>query len=341
MRKIAVEEHFITYEYLEYLRSRKGYPRREIVGNKKQPKYENIWYSPSCCYTMTNPDNINKPMMDIGNMRIGEMDSAGIDMQMLSLTAPGVETLNIADGIKWAKLINNDISQKIKENKERFAGLASLPFQDPEAAADELERAVKYLGLRGAMVNSNIKGEYLDNKKYWIIFEKAEKLEIPIYLHPKEPSPDMVKPFTAYPTLWSALWGFGAEAGLHVMRLICSGIFDQFPKLKFIIGHMGEALPFWIWRIDKHWQATPMAKTLSKKPGQYLKDNFYITTSGMFSIPPFLCSYLTLGASNILFAVDYPYESSKMAVSFIEAAPICDADKEQILHTNAEKLLRL
>jgi 2,3-dihydroxybenzoate decarboxylase len=341
MKRIAVEEHFITAGYLEFLRTKEGFPNRKLIINKGQGAIEELWYSPSCCFTMNRPDDVNKFMLDLGETRIKEMDSAGIDMQLLSLTGPGVENLDPDDGIEWSKRINDELAVAVRKHPDRFAGLAALPFQRPEAAAEELERAVKHLGLRGTMINSNVGGEYLDLEKYWVIFEMAEKLDVPIYLHPKEPSPEIVGPYTAYNALWAAMWGYGAEAGLHIMRLICSGVFDRFPGLKFIIGHMGEALPFWIWRIDKHWQATTMATECKKKPSQYLKDNFYITTSGMFSIPPLLCSYLTLGAASILFAVDYPYESSKMAVEFMETAPICDTDKERILHINAEQLLGL
>ena len=180
------------------------------------------------------------------------MDKTGICMQVLSLTLPGVETLETADGKIWAKKINDHLAKTVKEYPDRFIGLASLPLQEPDFAAKELERAIKDNGLKGAVINSNVQGEYLDNKKYWVIFERAEKLGVPIYLHPKEPSPDMLKPFTTYPTLWAAFWGYGVEIGLHVIRLLCSGVFDEFPRLKIIIGHMGEALPFWMWRLDKH-----------------------------------------------------------------------------------------
>ncbi|OGO17795.1 MAG: hypothetical protein A2Z15_05090 [Chloroflexi bacterium RBG_16_50_11] len=289
-------------------------------------------------------NDINGPdrfLTELGDKRLREMDKAGITMQVLSLTAPGVEAFSSADGITWAKRINDDLSTTVMKYPERFAGFASLPLQEPEAAADELQRAVKKLGLKGALVNSHVRGEYLDNPKFWVVFEKAEKLGVPIYIHPKEPSPDMLKPYLAYPGLWSALWGYGAEAGLHAIRLICSGLFDKYPNLKIIIGHMGEALPFWTWRLDRQWQHTPMAKILSKKPSQYIKENFLITTSGVFSVPALLCAYLTLGAENILFAVDFPYESNETAVQFIKDAPINDSEKEKIFHLNAEKVLGL
>lgn len=340
MKIIAIEEHFITCEHLNYLRSRKDFPKREIAEDEKHNKIEKIWYSPECCF-VTNPEGPDRLLPELGSERLKEMDKAGISMQILSLTAPGVENFNAEDGKIWARRTNDELAAAVKKHPDRFAGLAALPFQAPEAAADELERAVSELGLKGAMVNSNIQGEYLDDPKFWVIFEKAEKLGVPIYIHPREPSPAMIKPYLAYPGLWTALLGYGAEVSLHAMRLICSGVFDRYPGLNIVIGHMGEALPFWLWRLDRQWLHTPMAKKLSKKPSEYIKDNFRITTSGMFSIPPFLCSYLTLGADNILFAVDFPYESSETAVNFIQAAPISDRDKEKICHLNAEKLLGL
>jgi 5-carboxyvanillate decarboxylase len=340
MRRIAVEEHFITAGYLAYLRGKRGFPRRVLMEQDGGPA-EQLWYTSKCCFTMPNPDAVNKYMIGFGETRLEEMDAAGIDVQVLSLTAPGVETLTDKAGIKWAQRTNDEIALAIKEHPGRYAGFAAIPFQAPSAAADELDRAVKDLGLCGAMINSNVRGQYLDEKKFWPVFEKAEELGVPIYLHPKEPSPDMIKPFMAYPVLWSALWGFGAEAGLHVMRLICSGVFDKYPQLKIIIGHMGEGFPYWMWRLDKHWKPTPMAKKLARKPSEYLRENFYMTTSGMFYEPALMCAYQAMGADNMLFAVDYPYESSKEATQFLDSAPIPESDKQKIYHLNAEKLLGL
>jgi len=171
--------------------------------------------------------------------------------------------------------------------------------------------------------------------------EMAEKLGVPIYLHPRIPSPDMVKPYLSYPVLSTAMWGYGAEVSLHALRLICSGVFDQFPKLTIILGHMGEALPYWLWRLDSRWQIGGGANKLKKLPSEYIKDNFFITTSGMFWQPPLICACSALGADRILFAVDYPMEPNKEAVQFMEEAPICDSDKEKICHLNTEKLLML
>ncbi|MFC1871335.1 amidohydrolase family protein [Chloroflexota bacterium] len=344
MKKIAIEEHFYTEGYLDFLRSNKGYPRLEVVENEE---HQSIWrwYDSSDSYKVWNPHLMRAPI-DIGEGRLKEMDTAGIDMQVLSLAKPGVEEFNAVDGTEVAKLSNNELSQVIQKYPGRFAGLAALATQDPAAAANELERAVKGLGLKGANINSHVKGEYLDDEKYWVIFETAEKLGVPIYLHPKEPPQGMLESYLTYPRLASSMWGFAADAGLHAMRLILSGVFDKYPALKIVLGHMGEALPYWLWRMDKSWargRVTTGALNvkMQKVPSQYVKDNFLVTTSGMFWEPAFLCAYLGLGADKILFAVDYPFESSKEAVQFMDSVSICDTDREKIYHLNAEKLLSL
>jgi 2,3-dihydroxybenzoate decarboxylase len=346
MKKIAIEEHFHTKEYIKYLYSRKDWPRREIIeeGGKRIARE---WWSPTN-YRLMNPDQPN-PLTDLGEGRLRKMDEAGIDMQVLSISFPGVELFNATDGTAMARSINVEVSSAVKRYPERFAGFAAIAPQDPEAAADELERAVVKLGLKGAMVNGHIRGEYLDDQKYWVIFERAEKLDVPIYIHPKMPSPEMIKSYLAYPGLASAMLGFAAEASLHAMRLILSGIFDKFPGLKIILGHLGEALPFWLWRIDSRWEEEKKADPLSaayyknyrKSPAQCFRDNFYVTMSGMYWEPvlQFVCS--VLGSNKVMFATDYPYESSRLAAEFMESVQLSHTDKEKISHLNAEKLLGL
>jgi 5-carboxyvanillate decarboxylase len=253
------------------------------------------------------------------------------------------------DGTVLAKRINDTLSKAVKNYPKRFAGLASLSLQDPGGAAEELDRAVNKLGLKGGQICSNVNGEYLDDKKYWVFFEMAEKLGVPIYIHPRWPSPDIAKPFFTYPILAGSMFGFAADTSLCAMRLICSGVFDKFPRLRIILGHLGEALPFWLWRLDNRWQRESLRslrsyasdRQIKKKPSQYVKENIFVTTSGMFFQPALLCTYLALGADRILFAVDYPFEDNKAAVNFMEEAPICDRDKEKIYHLNAEKVLAI
>lgn len=348
MKKIAVEEHFHTEEYIDYLHTRKEFPKRDII-EENGKKIIRDWWSPTK-YRLINPDQPTKHMItDLGEVRLKVMDEAGIDMQVLSLSFPGVELFDASDGTAMAKVVNDRLSQAVKQYPDRFAGFAALAPQEPDAAADELERAVKKLGLKGAVINGNIRGEFLDDQKYWTIFERAEKLDVPIYIHPKMPPPDMLKPYLAYPGLATAMAGFAAEASLHAMRLMCSGVFDNYPGLKIILGHLGEAIPFWLWRIDSRYQeekesdpaSAEIYKNLQKNPSQYFKENFYVTTSGMFWQPVVQFVSSVLGSDRILFAVDYPYESSGEAVQFIESLQMDDGDKERICHLNAEKLLRL
>lgn len=342
MKRIAIEEHFFTEEYVAYLRSRKDYPRLEMIKDAENHEAEWLCLAPSCALPSGGP--LLQGLLDVGEGRLKAMDEAGIDLQVLSLSFPGVEALDPSDATGLAKRVNDELFTVVGKYPERFAGFAALAPQDPEAAAGELERAVKRLGFKGAMINSHIRGEYLDEKKYWVIFETAEKLGVPIYLHPRQPSPDMIKPYLSYPQLATASWGFAAETGLHAMRLMCSGVFDRYPGLNIILGHLGEALPWWLWRLESRWMVAkgrgPSAP-LVKRPSQYIKENFYVTTSGMFWMPALTCCCSGLGADRILFAVDHPYESSKEAVAFMDGASLCDRDKEKIYHLNAETLLGL
>lgn len=337
MKKIAIEEHFYTEEFLSYLRSRKEYPRLETIEDEKHNKVERMWRSPTGYMIITQ--QVNK-LLDTGAGRLAEMDKAGIDMQILSLSGPGVDEIETPVANVMAKKINDELSKIVRKNPKRFAGFATVSPGDPEGAAKELQRAIKELGLVGLKLNSHFKGEYLDDRKFWPIFEMAEKLDVPVYLHPKELPADMNKYYAKYPLLTSAMWGFAADAGLHTMRLMCGGVFDTFPKLKLIMGHLGEAIPFWLWRIDNRWQKA-VNKMPAKKPSEYVKNNIWVSTSGMFGEQSFLCVYTTIGADKIVFAVDYPYESSEEGARFIENVPICDADKERVAHLNVEKLFKL
>ena len=330
MRKIALEEHFTTPSYLAQLRSRKNYPRLE----RGEDGTERLLRGPS--QVLPHLDRL----LDTGSGRLAEMDKAGIDMQVLSMSGPGVEELDLPTGIALAKQNNEELAEAIRKHPDRYSGFATLAYGDPRAAADELERAVKVLGLKGAKVNSHVGGEYLDNRKYWVLFEAAQGLGVPIYLHPKEPTQGVLDAMAPYPELTRAMWGYSVDGGLHAMRLICSGLFEAFPRLKIILGHLGEGIPFWLWRIDNRWLHAGR-RSPARQPGHTFKQNFYVTTSGMFGVQAFLCVYQTLGAERILFAVDYPFESNEQAVRFIESLPIADSDKEKICCSNAERLLAL
>lgn len=317
MKRIAVEEHFLTQAFAEYVHSRKVPPIKPTID-----------------------DPLTRACIDV-NLRIKEMDKAGIDIQVLSLSSPGIEGLETENAITWAKQTNDELAQMVKAHPTRFAGLASLPCQDPSAAVAELERCVKTLGFKGALIKSNIRGEYMDDKKYWPVWEMAEKLDVPIYLHPRQPAQSMEKPYLDYPGMMSAMIGFGHDTHLHVLRLMCSGLFDEFPKLKIVIGHMGETFPYLLWRIDNHFSRFDQYKKLKKKPSGYFRDNFVYTTSGVNWYPSLLCAMLTTGVDSILFAVDYPHEENLPAVKFMDEAPIWEGDREKIYHLNSERVFKL
>lgn len=345
MKIIAIEEHFLTQKYIEYLFTRKEWPRREYI-EVEGKKVVREWWSATNCRLL--PIGGPSKITDTGEGRLKEMDETGIDMQVLSLSFPGVERFEGKDGTYVSKMVNDENSNFVKRYPARFAGMAALAPQEPEAAAEELERAVKVLGLKGAMINGNIRGEYLDEKKYWVIFAKAEKLDVPVYIHPGMPSPEMIKPYTKYPGLAGGILGFAAETSMHAMRLILSGLFDKYPNLKIILGHLGEAIPLWLWRIDSRWQeeqvdpaSAEFYKYLRQLPSEYFRNNFYVTTSGMFWPPALKFVQSVLGPDRILFASDYPYEDMADAARFIKSVDIEKETKETICHLNAEKLFKL
>jgi len=339
MKKIAIEEHFYTQNYVAYLMSRRRSPRLEITEDQAGSRYLKIGF-------LKYPASLLSALLDLGEGRLKQMDESGIDMQVLSLGNPGVEAFDASTGKRMARETNDELSQVIQKYPDRFSGFAAIPAQEPESAADELERAVKKLGLKGAKITSHVRGEFLDNKKYWVIFERAENLGVPIYLHPNIPPPDMIKPYLTYTALVGSMLGFAHETGLHAMRLICSGVFDKYPDLKIILGHLGEALPYWLQRMDTRWikegaASDPISSSINKRPSEYFRHNFLVTTSGMPWQPALICTYLSLGADRMLFSIDYPFESNQEMVEFIDAAPICDIDKAKMYHANAEKLLGL
>ena len=353
MKKIAIEEHYQARCYRDYLLSRKDPPRLEIIDDGGREKVRE-WITASQYTVWSN--EIQYKMGDLGGERLKDMDSVGIDMQVLSCSSGDLEMFDVPEGTAMATKINDELAHLVSRRPDRYAGFATLSLRNPEGAADELERAVKQLGLKGTMITPHVMGEYVDARKYWPIFETAAKLGVPVYIHPMPPARDSLHKYAGYPELVGAAWGFSAETGLSAMRLICSGIFDAYPDLKVILGHMGEALPYWMQRIDNRlstltWQIprgpdgklafTPVASSLKKLPSRYLMDNFFITTSGVMWSPALLCGLLALGADRILFATDYPLESIEDSVRFMETAPISQGDREKIFHLNAEKLFGL
>jgi 5-carboxyvanillate decarboxylase len=289
---------------------------------------------------------LRERMQDLGDLRLGDMDQSGIAKQILSLTSPGVQVFDAATAVPLASEFNHQLAEAIALHPDRFAGLAAIAPQNAAAAAQELERAVTTLGLKGAIVNSHTRGEYLDDPKFWEIFEAAEALDVPIYLHPNTPSPRMIEPFLER-GLDGAIFGFAVETGLHALRLIVSGVFDKFPRLRIVLGHLGEALPYWLSRIDfMHARMVSTSRyssvgKLNRKPSDYLKENFWVTTSGMAWEPPILYAQSVLGVDRVLYAMDYPYQFVPSEVTVIDNLPIGDPEKTMLYQTNAERVFKL
>jgi predicted TIM-barrel fold metal-dependent hydrolase len=286
--------------------------------------------------------NILEQNMDLGEKRLAYMDAAGVDVQVLSFGSPGPQGFDAATAIPMARDANDRLFGAMQAHPDRFAGFAALPTAAPEAAADELERCVAKLGFKGAMIHGHTQGSFLDENKYWPIFERAAALDVPIYLHPTYPHPDAIKAyFSGYEELARAGWGFAIDTSCHFLRIVFAGVFDAYPKLRIILGHLGEGLPFAMHRLNDHTYQAAARRGLERTPLEYLKQNMLVTTSGNWYPPAFLCTLLALGADNILFAVDWPYEPNTIAMKFLDDLTISDVDKEKIAHGNAERILRM
>ncbi|WP_129793768.1 amidohydrolase family protein [Sphingosinicella sp. CPCC 101087] len=281
-------------------------------------------------------------LLDLDERRLATMDANGVDMHVLSLTSPGVQMLDPAEAAEIAADANDQLAAAIARHPGRYAGLAAFAPQDPEEAVREMERSVTRLGLNGFIVNSHTDGEYLDQPKYWPILEAAEALGAPIYIHPRSLPDEAVGPYRDH-SLWTAMWGFAAETGLHGMRLIVSGVLDRFPKLKIVLGHLGEGIPYWVYRIDHMYpkMARRHPVRIELAPSEYLKRNFVITTSGMNHHPALEYCLQVLGPDNIMWAIDYPYQAMDEAVAFMDGAPISDADRRKIYSLNALREFRI
>jgi 5-carboxyvanillate decarboxylase len=288
---------------------------------------------------------LSERLADIGDGRIADMDAAGIDMQILSLTSPGVQVFDAATAVSLAADTNDQLAEAIRKYPSRFAGLGAVAPQDPKAAVKEMDRAVRTLGMKGVIINSHTRGEHLDDPKFWDIFEAAEALKVPIYIHPQGPPPAMIGPYVER-GLEGALWGFAAETGLHALGIIRSGALDRFPGLRIVLGHLGEALPFWLFRLDyMNKTARPAirngAARLEKQISDYMKENIFVTTSGMAWSPAITFVQSVLGMDRVLYAMDYPYQFELDEVTATDQVPISDADRKKLFQTNAEHVFSL
>ena len=285
--------------------------------------------------------DLERRLPDFTDLRLKDMDEHGVDVQVLSLTNPGVQMQpDPAVAVSDAKLVNDVLAGVVHENPTRFAGLAAVPLQDPAAAVRELDRAVNDLGLSGVLVNGHTLGHYLDEPRFSPFWEALTGIDVPLYLHPNS-APTGWPLFEGRPELMGPTYAWAAENGGHALRLISSGLFDRFPTAKVILGHMGELLPFHLSRVDIRLPYIDTEVKLARKPSEYFAENFTITTSGVMATSALLGAVLAVGIDNICFAVDYPYESTSQAVDFLRDLPLNDADLHKISHGNAERLLRL
>ena len=284
-------------------------------------------------------------IQDLEDERLRDMDATGIAKQLVFLTAPGVQVFDAPTGVALARDANDELMRAVRKHPDRYAALAALAPQDPAAAVKEMQRAVA-MGMKGAVVNSHIQGEYLDEPKYWPIFEAAQALDVPIYIHPQTPPASMIAPFLPR-GLDGAIYGFAVETGLHLLRIIVGGVFDRFPNLKIAVGHLGEGLPFWLFRLDFMHRSMvtseryPGAKPLKRTISEYMKTNVWITTSGMQWAPAIRFCQEVLGADRVLYAMDYPYQFVPEEVKVTDEMRITEAERKLLYQTNAEKLFKL
>lgn len=321
--KIALEEHFAIEETVQ----------------------DSAGFVPATYWS-----ELKNRLLDIHERRIREMDENGIGLMILSLNAPTVQAIpDTRAACELALRANDFLAQQVAKRPDRFRGFAALPMQDPDRAARELERCVKELGFVGALVNgfSQVDGEpgtlYYDLPQYRPFWATVEALDVPFYLHPRNPLPAHARIYEGHPWLLGPTWAFGQETAVHALRLMGSGLFDEFPHLKIILGHMGEGLPYSMWRIDNRnaWVETPPSYAAKKSIAEYFHANFWLTTSGNFRTQTLVDAMLEIGADRILFSTDWPFENVDHAAGWFDSAAISENDKIKIGLTNAARLFKL
>ena len=331
LRKIALEEHFGHASLFMQDSNGKLETRKEALIGHLGPEYFEV---------------VQSRLLDFDKTRLVAMDEAGVDKVVLSLTTFGIQA--IADKAKAesaARTVNDFLAERVDEHPDRYAGMASLAFHDPNQAAKELERCVTKLGFKGVMVNGYSQIDtpdnllYLDDERTTPLWEALTALDVPLYVHPR--STHNAVQYESHPELTGAAWGFAPEAATHALRIVYSGVFDRFPTAKLVLGHLGESLPFLAWRIQHGINFSPNGRVTKKRLCDYLAENIWVTTSGNFSTQALHCAMLTMGADRILFSCDYPYEDYAEADEFIETVAIGESDRRKIAYSNAEDLYKL
>jgi hypothetical protein len=324
MRTITLEEHFTTPEFL--IATGQG---RDVNARMQE---------------------VTRKLLGMGEERIADMDAGKIDMQVMSLSSAGLDKLDAATATSLVRGINDELAAAVAAHPDRFAAFATVALQEPEKAVREFERCVEDLKFKGLIVMGTLNGVFLDDSRFTPIFATAQALDVPIYIHPGfPPQPVRDAYYSGLPGnigfgLSMAGWGWHAETGLHCLRLILTGVFDRFPKLRIIVGHMGDHLPFNIARADRIFDEMASENTTPPFEGkviEYFRQNFFITTSGYFDTHPFLCALGVLGSDHVLFSVDYPYASNIAGREFLNTLPVGPGDLEKISHGNAERILKL
>lgn len=329
MRIVALEEHYTVPRIVA------GIPP-EAIARRGFPAPDAVWSQ-----TIKRGE-----LADLGDARLADMDASGISVQVLSVAGPGADLVPGQAGVDLARAYNDALAEACARHPTRYRGFAHLPMLAPDAAADELDRCVSALGFHGVLVNGATDGRFLDDPAFGSILARAEALDVPVYLHPGIPAaPVRAAYYDGLPgnfsfTMALAAWGWHAETAVHTLRLVLSGTLDRHPRLKIVIGHMGEALPFMLDRIDETTAAEARAQ-LQRPVRQTILDQVWITTSGFFTMVPFMAALMTFGADRILFSVDYPFASNARARAFLDALPVSAADRARIAHGNADHLLRL
>ncbi len=288
---------------------------------------------------------LRERIQDLGDHRIGDMNATGIDRQIISMTCPGVQMFPAAEAVIMAEEANDALFDAVNKHPGRFSGLTTIAPQDPDAAAREIQRGARQLGFKGVIVNSHTQNRYLDDPDFSPILQAAEEYGAPLYIHPNTPSKQLIPAFLER-GLDGAIYGFGVETGLHLLRLIVAGVFDRYPNLKVVVGHLGEALPFWMNRIDFMHGASVRAgrvgtRRLDRKPSEYFQHNIYVTTSGMPWTDSIMYCHKVLGADRVMYAMDYPYQYVADEVREQDNLPISLQDKKKFFQTNAEKVFNL
>ena len=292
------------------------------------------------------PQSVVARLQDAADGRIADMDATGIDHQVLALTAPGTQVLDAAEGVEIARLANDRLSGIVRANPTRFSALAAVSYEDVDAAVLEIRRAVQELGLRGLILNDHIRGGYIDDPRFAPLLAELEDLDVPLYLHPNTPPDSMITPYREA-GLDGAVHGFGASAGLHLLRIITSGLLDRHPRLRLVVGHLGEGLPFWLHRID-HMHGKQVAsgryeaiKPLAQAPSAYFSSQIWLTTSGMPWAPAIMFTRDVIGADRVMYAMDYPYQYDITEVEAQEALPISADEKADFFERTARKVFGL